>query len=422
MLEYINLRYKPSKNDVVVEYYAEPNKISLEEAAENIAAESSIGTWTDVTTMSKDIAERLRPSVFSIDKHSREIKIAYHSDLFEEGNMPCILSSIAGNIFGMSCLKNLRLQDITFPKPLVNSFKGPAFGIKGIRKLLEVKKRPLVGTIVKPKVGLNYFQHADVAYEAWTGGIDVVKDDENLTSQKFNKFKERIELTLQKRDKAENVTGEKKVYMPNVTAETNEMIKRAEFVKKQGGRYAMIDVLTAGFAAVQTLRDAELGLVIHAHRAAHAALTRNPKHGISMLALAKIFRLIGVDQLHIGAAFGKMHGSKEEVKFIHDEIEEKIIHPKKAEHVLEQRWYGLKPVFAVCSGGLHPGKIPKLVTYMGNNIIIQAGGGCHGHPQGTRKGAMAMRQALEAAMKGINVNIYAKKHDELRKALELWGV
>lgn len=422
MLEYINLKYKPSKEDVVVEYYTEPNKISFEEAAENLAAESSIGTWTDVTTMNQGIAKRLKPNIFSIDKQSGEIKIAYNSSLFEEGNMPCILSSIAGNIFGMSCINNLRLQDITFPKSLVESFKGPAFGIKGIRKLLNINKRPLIGTIVKPKVGLNYFQHADVAYEAWTGGIDVVKDDENLTNQRFNTFKERIQLTLEKRDKAEERTGEKKVYMPNVTAETNEMLKRAEFVKQHGGRYVMIDVLTAGFAALQTLRDAELGLVIHAHRAGHAALTRNPKHGISMLALAKIFRLIGVDQLHIGAAFGKMHGPAKEVFAVNEEIEANLIHPNKSEHILEQKWYGLKPVFAVCSGGLHPGKIPKLVNYMGNNIIIQAGGGCHGHPQGTRKGAMAMKQALDAAIKGIDIKIYAKDHDELRKALSLWGV
>lgn len=422
MLEYINTRYKPSSDDVVVEYYIEPNGMSIEQAAENLAAESSIGTWTDISTMNERVSKKLRPWVFSIDKHSKEIKVAYHAELFEMGNMPGILSGIAGNIYGMKCVKNLRLQDIEFPKSIVRSFKGPAFGIPGIRKLLKVPKRPLIGTIIKPKMGLNPFEHACVAYEAWTGGLDIVKDDENLTSQKFNPFKERIEITLQKLDKAEHVTGEKKVYMANVTSESTEMIRRAEFIKDHGGTYAMVDVLTAGFAGVQTFREANTGLVLHAHRAGHAAVTRYSKHGISMLALSKIFRMIGVDQLHIGAAFGKMEGAPKEVFDIEKEIEEtNLVHPSKKEHMLEQRWFGVNPVFAVCSGGLHPGKIPKVVNLMGNNVIIQAGGGVHGHPGGTRKGAMAMRQALDAAMSKTNINVYALKRDELKKALELWG-
>ena len=421
MLEYIDTHYKPSKNDLIVEFYLEPNKISLEQAAQHVAAESSIGTWTNVLTMSKDIARKLRPKVFQIDKANSIIRIAYPSELFELGNMPEILSSVAGNIFGMDAVKNLRLEDIEFPKNIINSFKGPKYGIDGIRNLLQIKKRPLTGTIIKPKVGLNATHHAQVAYDAWTGGIDIVKDDENLTNQRFNPFKERVKKTLEKRNKAELRTGEKKVYMPNITAETNEMLKRAEFVQEQGGRYVMIDIMTCGFSALQTLRDHNFNLVIHAHRAGHAAVTRNKKHGISMLTIAKISRLIGVDQLHIGAIVGKMQGSATEVEAIGEEIELKLVHEKKTSHLLEQSWYKIKPVFAVCSGGLHPGKVQDLMHYMGNNIIIQAGGGIHGHPFGTRKGSMAMRQAVEAVMQGIDLKIYAKTHSELAKAIDKWG-
>ncbi len=146
--------------------------------------------------------------------------------------MPNILSSVAGNVFGLKALKNLRLLNIEFPKQLLGSFKGPAFGIAGIRKLLKVPKRPLVGTIIKPKLGLKTEDHAKVAYEAWLGGCDVVKDDENLSSQKFNPFQERLTKTLESRDKAQAETGERKVYMINITAETETMLKRAQTVRR----------------------------------------------------------------------------------------------------------------------------------------------------------------------------------------------
>jgi ribulose-bisphosphate carboxylase large chain len=406
---------------LVCEYYLEPNKITIEDAANKIAEESSIGTWTDVATLSPKIAERLRPSVFYINKEKSTIRIAYHSELFEEGNMPQIWSAVAGNIYGMSAVRNLRLQDIHFPRSLIRSFKGPKYGIDGIRKLAKIRKRPLVGTIIKPKVGLDEEGHAKTAYEAWVGGLDLVKDDENLTSLKFNRFEKRITETLKWRGKAEQETGEKKMYMANVTAESGEMLKRAKFVKDNGGEYVMIDIITAGWSALQALREADLGLVIHAHRAGHAMFTRNPKHGISMLAVAKCARLVGADQLHVGAIVGKMAGEAREVIRIGEEIEEQIVQPDKKEHVLEQKWFGIKPVLAVCSGGLHPAKMPALMKYMGNNIVAQFGGGCHGHPDGTRAGAAAIRQAVEASMKRISLRKYAETHIELAKAIEKWG-
>ncbi len=133
----------------------------------------------------------------------------------------------------------------------------------------------MVGTIIKPKLGLNTKDHAKVAYDAWSGGCDIVKDDENLSSQKFNPFEDRLTQTLESRDKAQEETGERKVYMINITAETNLMLKRAEEVINQGGEYVMVDILTCGWSALQTLRDQNFKLVIHAHRAGHAAFTKN---------------------------------------------------------------------------------------------------------------------------------------------------
>lgn len=402
-VDFVDLDYTPKETDVVCTFYVELKGISLKEAAGGVAAESSVGTWTELTT-EKAYVRKLAAHVFSINGNT--VKIAYPMELFEFGNMPNMLSSIAGNVFGLRTLRNLRLNDVEFPKEVVNSFRGPKYGIEGIRKLLKVYDRPLVGTIIKPKLGLKTTDHARVAYEAWIGGCDIVKDDENLSSQRFNPFEERVMKTLEKRDQAENETGEKKVYMINITAETSEMIRRAELVLKQGGEYVMVDILTCGFAALQSLRDRDLDLVIHAHRAGHAAFTRNPKHGISMHVITKIARMIGVDQLHVGAVVGKMAETKKEVS---ENVE-----------ALKMKMGGLKVVLPVASGGLYPRLVPSLIDFFGKDFVIQAGGGIHGHSDGTVAGARAMRQAVDATLKGVSLNEYAKTHKELEAALQTW--
>jgi len=340
-IDFVDLTYKPDSTDLICAFYLEPEGISLKEAAGGIAAESSIGTWTELTTTQPYIT-KLAAHVYSIE--GNVAKIAYPIELFEPSNMPNILSSIAGNVFGLKALKNLRLFDIKFPKQVLSSFKGPIYGIEGIRKLLKVPKRPLVGTIIKPKLGLKTSDHAKVAFEAWLGGCDIVKDDENLSSQNFNPFEERLVQTLDSRDKAEKQTGERKVYMINVTAETETMLKRAESVVAQGGEYIMVDILTCGWSALQTLRNQNLKVVIHAHRAGHAAFTKNPLHGIAMKPIATVARVIGVDQLHVGTVVGKMSETKAEVVENIDACKGEL--------------GSLRRVLPVASGGLHPRLVP----------------------------------------------------------------
>jgi ribulose-bisphosphate carboxylase large chain len=411
----VELSYKPSKSDLVCLFRIRPNNASMREAASQVAAESSVGTWTEV--QSEKRIRDMGAKVFSI--RGEYAKIAYPGILFETMNMPQIMASIAGNIMGMKVVDEIRLEDIDFPDYFMKEYKGPEYGIEGVRKYLGIKKRPLVGSIIKPKIGLRTKQHAKVAYETWIGGCDIIKDDENLSNQGFNPFKERVVETLAMRDNAISETGNKKAYMPNVTAETEEMLERMDYVRSQGGKYAMVDVITTGFSALQTVRKHSKGMILHAHRAMHGAITRG-NQGVSMLALAKIYRLIGVDQLHIGTAFGKMEGGKREVFNIGEEIEEKFVRKDLKGHVLSEKWGRIKPVFAVCSGGIHPGLVPPLVKTFGSDIIIQAGGGVHGHPDGSMKGAMAMRQAVDAVMKNISLEEYSKEHIELRRALGLW--
>jgi len=402
-VDFVDLKYAPKETDVVCTFYVEPESISITEAAGGVAAESSVGTWTELTTV-KPYVESLAARVFSIE--GNEAKIAYPVELFEPGNMPNVLSSVAGNVFGLRLLRNLRLTDVKFSRQLVKSFKGPQYGIEGIRTLIGVHSRPLVGTIIKPKLGLKTIDHAKVAYEAWLGGCDIVKDDENLSSQSFNLFEERLVKTLESRDRAEEETGEKKVYMINITSGTKEMLHRAELVLRHGGEYVMIDILTCGFAALQTFRDQGFQLVIHAHRAGHAAFTKNPLHGISMQVISRVARVIGVDQLHVGTVVGKMFETKEEVAENCDALTEEM--------------FELKSVLPVASGGLHPRLIPALIDFFGKDFVIQAGGGIHGHKDGTISGAKAMRQAVDATLQGIPLNRYAEKHKELKGALETW--
>ena len=233
-----------------------------------------------------------------------------------------------------------------------------------------------------------------------------MKDDENLSSESFKPFEERVAHTMDKRSKAQEETGERKVYMVNVTAETNLMLRRAEAVIAQGGEYVMVDILTTGWSALQTLRNQNFKLVIHAHRAGHAAFTKSQLHGIAMRPIATVARIIGVDQLHVGTVVGKMSETKAEVLENIDACKSPM--------------GDLKPVLPVASGGLHPRLVPALLETFGNDVVIQAGGGIHGHPDGTVAGAKAMRQAVDATLKGLTLEEYAKTHGELKVALEQW--
>lgn len=413
---FINLKYKP-RDDLVCLFRIKPARgLSVKEAANTVALESSTGTWTRVQR-TKNV-ERISAKVFSIK--GNYVKIAYPSALFEKGNIANILSSIAGNIFGMKAVEGLRLEDVSFPKSILAGFSGPRYGIKGIRERMKVKNRPLIGTIIKPKLGLTWKEHAKSAYESWLGGCDIVKDDENLSSQKFNEYEKRLSRTLEMADKAESETGEKKGYLVNVTAETKEMIKRAQLAEKMGGKYIMVDIVTEGYGALQTLREANFNLIIHAHRAMHAAFTRNKEHGMSMMVLADFARLIGVDQIHIGTGIGKLEGSIKDIEELDEEMELKKV--KETHNRLSQDWGKIKNVLSVSSGGLHPGHIPFLVNHLGKDLVIQMGGGIHGHPGGSYIGAIAARQALDATMKKVPLTEYAKNHYELRDALEKFGI
>ena len=419
-MDFVDTGYIPAKDELICLYRFEPAAgISREEAVGRIASESSTGTWTTLYSL-PPMMKALQATAFEIE--GTFVKIAYPLALWEEGNASQLLSGIAGNIFGMKALKHLRLIDVTFPHEYLRHFKGPHFGIDGIREMMKVHGRPLTGAVPKPKVGFSAEEHASVGFETWMGGFDFVKDDENLTSTSFNRFEERVSALAKKRDRAEQLTGEKKSAFINITADTVTMQRRASLLAEYGWNYAMIDVVVAGTSAVSTLRDycSDLGLAIHAHRAMHAAFDRDPKHGISMQFLAKLMRLIGVSQIHTGTAVGKLIGSKKEVRLLADVLRNSLTKPSGT-ILLEQDWGSMKSAFPVSSGGLHPGLVPDVLDIYGEDLVLLVSGGIHGHPDGTRAGAEATLQAIEAWKEGVSLLEKAAGSNELARALEKWG-
>jgi ribulose-bisphosphate carboxylase large chain len=206
--------------------------------------------------------------------------------------------------------------------------------------------------------------------------------------------------------KVEDETGKKAFYAVNVTCGAEEILERAEDVIGRGANKVMVDVLTAGFSALEVLSRG-VKVPIHVHRTMHGAFTRDKSHGISMVPISRLVRMAGGTNLHTGSYLGKMAGDREENDSCRD--------------ALRDDWYGLRPVFPVASGGVHPGKVRPNLDGYGIDCIVQAGGGVHGHPWGTTGGARAMVQAVEAWKAGVSAEEYAKSHKELEAALKFWS-
>ena len=421
--EFVNKGYKPKRNDTVVLYRYEPAKgISSQEALGRMASESSTGTWTTLARMPVRM-KKLKAYAFSWNKENA--KIAYPRELFETGSMPCFLAGPAGNIFGMKALKSLRFQDVSFPESFLKGFKGPNYGATAIKRIFKKKSGPITSVVPKPKLGFSAKEHAGyVGYSVWKGGIDCVKDDENLTSQRFNPFKERVKQLAKYRDKAEKETGDVKDAFINVTSQNlKELEKRVKIVHGHGFKYFMLDLVISGFTAVGTAVELahDLGMAIHGHRAMHAMFTNNQKHGMSMLALAKLYRTIGVDQVHTGTVIGKLTGEKREIIAMKDMLLKKQVGEINGVR-LAQKWGSIKPTLPVASGGLHPGILPAMFDiYDTMDMVVQVGGGTLGHPDGAEAGAKAVTQAIQAYKKKISLKEYAETHKELKRALEKWG-
>ncbi|HDR53286.1 MAG TPA: ribulose-bisphosphate carboxylase large subunit [archaeon] len=419
---YIEQDYKPDKHDFVTLLWLKGDA-SLEALAEMVASESSVGTWTSLKTMNQFVWDKLRARVFDLKRVKTSVetagfvKIAYPLEHFDHDNLPQLLASIRGNIYGIKEIKELEIIDWSIPEKYQRQFKGPLLGLEGARKYLGTSRnrRPHVGTIVKPKVGLSPAEFAEVAFQAWSNGLDLVKDDENLVDQDFCRWEERVSRTV---DAAEK-TGEKKIYLPNITDFIPRMLERVDYLEEIGWRMCMLDVYILGVPATKYLVDYlhERKFLVHAHRAGYGAETRG-RQGVSFDFWMKLMRLIGVDQIHTGTGVGKMEGSPflvRKVGKLATQSEIKGFEPL----FLDFKWARhIKPLMPVASGGLNPGDVEAVCEVYGNtDVTIQSGGGIHGHPDGTAGGARAMRNAAER-----RVNRKVKVGPELETAINKWGL
>lgn len=414
--------YDEIKQKYIVMYVSISPKIRFPEkslkynflwAALDIAAEESTGTWDpDLKTIvpeemdddTKENMKILRAKIVGVNLQTGMAAIGLPKEGFEYGNIPQLLSVVEGNYNGMtSAAWGVRLEDLDIPDDYANSFSGPQVGNEGIKALLG--DQITVGTIVKPKTGLSVADWAKTARRSFEAGLDVVKDDENLTSQDYCKFDDRAKQVLDDIKRIQDATGRKLVFVPNITCgDMDEMLRRAELIKSLGGKCLMIDILASGFTAVQTIRKKYPGMILHGHRAGHGDRTIFPeiivdgekielRHGISMRAISLFARLAGIDQLHIGAPKGKMESSAHTVL---ENLE-----------ALNRPLGDIKKVRAICSGGLKATVMWDVARIMNpdgdeynQDIIFQAGGGTHAHDLGTIGGARSMAQARDAINEG----------------------
>jgi ribulose-bisphosphate carboxylase large chain len=434
--------YEPGPSDVLAAFRITPQPgVPPEEAGAAVAGESSTATWTVVWTDRLTSYEQYQAKCYRVDavpgtENQYMASIAYKLDLFEEGSIANLTSSIIGNVFGFKALRALRLEDMRIPPHYVKTFQGPAHGIVMEREYLGKFGRPLLGATVKPKLGLSARNYGRVVYEALRGGLDFTKDDENINSQPFMRWRDRFLYCMEAVAKAQAATGEVKGHYMNVTAATMEdMYERAEFAKELGSVIVMID-LTVGYTAIQSMAKwaRRNGMLLHLHRAGHSTYTRQKSHGVSFRVIAKWMRLAGVDHIHAGTVVGKLEGDPNSVAGFYDtlRLDQVAADPVRGLY-FDQEWASMPGVMPVASGGIHAGQMHQLLHHLGEDVILQFGGGTIGHPMGIAAGAAANRVALEAMIKARNegrdflaegpdiLRSAAKHSRELDIALSTWG-
>ena len=454
---YVNFDLPNPKNGeylLAVFHLVSGGKLNILQAAAEVAAESSTGTNLNVKTETP-FSKEMNAIVYKIDQDKDLVWLAYPWRLFDRGgNVQNILTYLVGNVLGMKEVSALKLLDVWFPPSMLEQYDGPSYTLDDMRKYLGVYDRPILGSIIKPKMGLTSAEYAEAAYDFWVGGGDFVKNDEPQANQDFCPYEKMVTNVKAAMDKAVKETGEKKIHSFNVSAaDFDTMIERCELIRNAGfepGSYAfLIDGIIAGWMAVQTLRRKYPDVFIHFHRAGHGAYTRteNPI-GFSVLVLSKFARLAGASGIHTGTAgVGKMQGSPEEdivaaqnilrfkskghffeqewsKIFVGDKDAIALAQADTARHVIleDDSWRGMKKCCPIVSGGLNPTLLKPFIDVMGNiDFITTMGAGCHAHPKGTTAGAKALVQACEAYQKGIDIKEYAKSHKELEEAIEFFS-
>jgi ribulose-bisphosphate carboxylase large chain len=418
-------------DDRIIARYRIETALPLEQAAETIAGEQSSGTFLPVPGETEELKARARAQVLEIkpleavDAPSlpggrqpkghggaprfQRAEVTLSFPLANVGpNLPTLLATVCGNLYELSDHSGCKLLDLELPPVFGQRYPGPQFGIAGTRKLAGVYGRPILGTIVKPSVGLSPAQTAELVRELGEAGIDFVKDDELMADPPHSPLKERVLAVMRVINQLAEKTGKKVMFAFNITDDLDAMFRHHDAVLDAGGTCIMVSIHSVGLPALTELRKRSQ-LPIHGHRNGWGMFCRHPVLGVEYPAWQKLWRLAGADHLHVNGLQNKFW-----------EPDESVVRSLRA---------CLTPVFRpddtampVVSSGQWGGQAPETYRCAGTaDLMYVAGGGIMAHPMGPAAGLRGLRQAWDAGMQGIPLADYARTHEELRLTLEKFG-
>jgi 2,3-diketo-5-methylthiopentyl-1-phosphate enolase len=387
-------------------------------AANAVAEMQSTGTWVTLERETAAIKERHAARVIAIwevpdaddgapaDRDTTEwvIQIAYPGHNIGT-QIPLLLATVYGECASAG---EIKLIDLQLPTPFVAAFKGPKFGLDGIRRLVGAMDRPLLITMMKPAIGLTPKESADVFHQVAIGGTDAVKDDELLVSHPWSHFLDRVREHERAAQAAFEETGHRTLYFVNITDRPDRLVQNAYRAIEAGASGLMVDYLTVGISALSMLADdPAIAVPILGHLAFAGAISASARNGVSShLVLGKLPRLAGADTVVYPSPYGTLRFARSE-------------HLRLA-RTMTDAFHEIRPVLPTPGGGLHAGMAPRLLEDLGIDYAIGAGGAVHGHPMGPAAGARAIRQAIDATVRGEPLAEAARDHPELAAALATW--
>jgi 2,3-diketo-5-methylthiopentyl-1-phosphate enolase len=415
----------------VATYRLFDDKADFAKKAQGIAVGLTVGSWTELPELKRAAMEKHLGQVFSVNAHEPEnalpgqryadIQIAY-PDINYSADIPALLVTVFGKL---SMDGRIKLIDLSFSEQFLSHFNGPKFGIEGVRSLLQVHDRPLLMSIFKSVVGYELPELREQFLAQAHGGVDLIKDDEILFDNPLTPIGKRVEACMSAARESQAATGQSLLYAVNLTGKTSQLAKTAKEAIAAGANALLFNVLAYGFDTLQELAaDPEINVPIAAHPALAGALYPSPHHGISAsVLLGKLMRLAGADLVLFPSPYGSVVMPKEENMAIKDELLTQDLSKYYLHGAVSSRSaIALRSSFPVPSAGIHPGLVPLILRDFGHDVVVNAGGGVHGHPMGAAAGGRAFRQAIDGTLAGSTLQDYAESNLELAEAIRLWGV
>lgn len=397
--------------------------VGIARAAEVLAGEQSTGTFMRLASETDSLRDRSAARVEAVEitgsADHPALPCRLTSESYEQGritiswpvdnfgpSLPNILATIAGNLFELAEVSAIRLVALDVPDAIAQSLPGPQFGVAGTRKLMSVPKGPMIGTIIKPSVGLSAEETALLAGDLALAGIDFIKDDELQANGPACPLDQRVSLVMDALDNAAQTTGRKAMYAFNITDEITQMWRHLEMLEKRGATSAMVSLNSIGLAGLRAVRD-QSPLPIHAHRNGWGLMSRSPHIGVAYSVMQKLWRMAGADHLHVNGLASKFTEPNEVVKDAALAVQAPV--SDNVDHAAV-------PVF---SSGQTAWQVGPSMAFLGNDdFLFCAGGGIMSHPGGPAAGITSLRQAAEAQTIGKDVTDHAKDCPELAAALD----